>query len=364
MTGLREALDGIAAEAPLVDLADVAVARHRRRRRTTVALAALATAAVVGVTTAAVTLPRHHQERAVPAQQTDAVPELPDGAVGPISYAYLTPCTVANRRLDCTKVEWRVVTRAGTTYRVPQALVESPDDVRTPVAISRDGHMLAYYSRQAGAHVVRDLVNGSEVTSAAKVTEAQIGVGSMLALSDDGRHLFFDPREGSKKPGLLLDVRTGKVRQIDGRYEVVTIRNGIVDLVRYRKTDLWRTPVTGGGRPVRFKGTFIMFSEVAPDGHTVAAVDYRDYTKNNNKLTLLDSKTGRTLRKVTIRGLPRNGNLTNTGLWRSPSELTFTYQHGKTLDQYAVDITTSRAHRLTHLPAGKASLVLPGLAAN
>lgn len=364
MTGLRDALDDIAAEAPLVDLADVVVAGHRRRRRTSVALAALATAAVVGVSTAVVTMPWHHQVRTSPAQQTDAVPDLPDGAVGPISYAYLTPCTFADGRPDCTEVEWRVVTRAGAAYRVPQALVESPDDHRAPVAISRDGRLLAYYSRQAGAHVVRDLVNGSEVTSAAKITEAQIGVGSMLALSDDGRHLFFDPREGSKKPGLLLDVRTGKVREIDGRYEVVTIRKGIVDLVRYRKTDLWRTPIAGGGRPVRFKGTFIMFSEVAPDGRTVAAVDYRDYTENTNKLTLLDSRTGRTLRKVTIRGLPRRGNLTNTGLWQSPSELTFTYQHGKTTDLYAVNITTGRPHHLTRLPTAKTSLALPGLAAN
>ena len=70
-----------------------------------------------------------------------------------------------------------------------------------PVAISRDGRMLAYYSRAAQAHVVRDLVGGAEVTSPVKVEEDRIGVGSMLALSDDGRYLVFDPREGSKEPG-------------------------------------------------------------------------------------------------------------------------------------------------------------------
>ncbi|MFD0475617.1 hypothetical protein ACFQ0B_50910 [Nonomuraea thailandensis] len=48
MTRLRETLDGIAAEAPQVDLLNAAIAGHRRRRRTATMLAAAATAAVVG----------------------------------------------------------------------------------------------------------------------------------------------------------------------------------------------------------------------------------------------------------------------------------------------------------------------------
>ncbi|MEU4410655.1 hypothetical protein AB0F88_39640 [Streptosporangium sp. NPDC023963] len=172
--------------------------------------------------------------------------------------------------------------------------------------------MIAYYSRQAQAHVVRDLVSGSEVTSSVTVKEERIGVGSMLVVSDDGRHVLFDPREGSKEPGPLIDMRTGGTVPVHGKFETISIKDGVAALVRYVKTDLWLMPVTGGGSPVRFDGVFIMFGELAPDGRTVAAFDFERKGHMKNTLTLLDARTGKILRRVAIRGLPEKGGVSNS----------------------------------------------------
>ncbi|MER6173173.1 hypothetical protein [Streptosporangium sp. NPDC001681] len=368
MKRLREALDDIANEAPLVDLtdlADLAVAGHRRRRRTTLTLAALAAVAVLGAATAAVALPGSRGGDTATPRSVEAVPDLPDGRTGALSHAYQTQCKVDAERLlppDCSAIEWRVVTRTGTTYRVPQALVRNTKDRPVPVAISRDGRMFAYYSRQAQAHVVRDLVSGSEVTSSVTVKEERIGAGSMLVLSDDGRYVIFDPREGSKDPGLLIDMRTGKTVSVPGKFEAISIKDGVAALVRYVKTDLWLMPVTGGGTPVRFDGAFIMFSELSPDGRTVAAFEWRKDQKH--RFTLLDAKTGRTLRKVAIRGLPKDGGVSNTALWRSGSEVTIVYWDRKSPGTYAVDVNTGQARQLARYPGNFAHLTLPGVVNN
>ncbi|WP_436758454.1 hypothetical protein [Streptosporangium sp. V21-05] len=371
MTRLHDALDGIANEAPLVDLADLVIAGHRRRRRTTLTLAAVAAVAVLGVATAAVALPgsrdgRDDRDDTATPGSVEKVPDLPDGKVGSLSHAYRTPCKVDPKQRrqppDCSVVEWRVVTGTGTTYRLPQALTANSKGRNAPVAISRDGRMIAYYSREAQAHVVRDLVSGSEVTSPVTVKEERIGIGSMLVVSDDGRHVFFDPREGSKDPGLLIDTRTGRTVPVSGRFEAIGIKDGVVALVRYVKTDLWLMPVTGGGAPVRFDGVFIMFSEPAPDGRTVAAMDFERKDHMKCTLTLLDARTGRTLRRVAVRGLPKSRGMCVTSLWRGGSEITIIYEDGET-STYAVDVNTGQARRLARYPgmSRHMSLALPGM---
>ncbi|MFF5247724.1 hypothetical protein ACFY3V_25850 [Streptosporangium sp. NPDC000095] len=373
MTSLRKTLGDIADEAPpvsLSDLADRAVASHRRRRRATLTLAAVAAVVALGVGTAGMTLVGSrgdygdYGDYTVTPQRADTLPELPDGKVEPLGYAYQTPCKVDKKRrhVDCGAVEWRVVTRTGTTYRVPQALTETAKAFRVPVSISRDGRMLAYYSRQAQAHVVRDLVSGSTVTSSVTVKEERIGVGSMLVVSDDGRHVVFDPREGSKDPGLLIDMRTGKTVSIPGEYEAIGIKDGVAQLVRYRKTDLWLMPVTGGGAPVRFDGVFIMFSELSPDGRTVAAFEFGKRGLERHSLTLLDAKTGRTIRKVVIRGLPKAGGVLDTSLWRNRAEVTLFYLHnGGSRSSYAIDINTGRARQTARYPNVSPHMLFPGV---
>ncbi|MEV4011520.1 hypothetical protein AB0J35_13540 [Nonomuraea angiospora] len=363
MTRLREALSGLAAEAPLVSLADAAIAGHRRRRRATMAATTVATVAalVASVAAGAVVWPRDAYPAAP--RSADTVADLPDGKVGALEYAYKTPCDVSEDRqvTNCRVQEWRVVTRAGTTYRLRQALTTTRKGDFAPIAISRDGRMLAYYSREAQTHVVRDLVTGAVTTSRFKVKEEQIQIGSQLVVSDDGRYVGFDPRVGSKKDtGLLIDVRTGKTVRVPDKFEIISIKGGVAELLRYVKTDMWLMPVTGGGKPVRFDGTFILFSELAPDGRTVVARDYKD---KEPALTVLDAKTGRIVRKVPIRDLPKDGGVHGATVWQSPSEVVI-LSFGKQPGTYAVNIETGKARRLADFPGEpRSDLILPGKAA-
>ncbi|MFI7126863.1 hypothetical protein ACIBQ1_14305 [Nonomuraea sp. NPDC050153] len=362
MTRLREALSGLAEEAPLVSLADAAIAGHRRRERVTLAATTVATVAalVASMAVAVVVWPRD----AYPAtpQKADTVPDLPDGKVDAIQYAYRSPCDVSKDQqvTNCRVQKWRVVTRAGKTYQVPQALVNTRKGGRVPFAISRDGRRLAYYSREAQAHVVRDLTTGAVTTSPFKVKEEQIQMGSQLVVSDDGRYVGFDPRVGSTKDtSLLIDVRTGKTVRVPDTFEIISIKGGVAELVRYVKTDMWMMPVTGGGRPARFDGTFIQFSEIAPDGRTLVAHDFKD--QHRTTLTVLDAKTGRIGRKVLISGLPKNAGIGGVSVWQSPSEVVV-LSRGRTFGTYAVNIETGKARHLTDLPSRLEWLVLPGTA--
>ncbi|WP_214318205.1 hypothetical protein [Nonomuraea sediminis] len=366
MTRLRRALTGIAEEAPLVgagqSLADAAIAGHRRRRRTRLVVGATAMVVALVATTAGAVAAWPRTDHTAAPHHTKKVPNLPDGRVGTISHAYQTPCEVdrKTRTVDCADTEWRVVTGTGTTYRVPGALARTRANGKVPVAISRDGRMLAYYSPDAHAHVVRDLESGAVVTSPVTMEEDGIGFGSMLALSDDGRYVVFDPQEGSKEPALLIDTRTGRKVSISGKYEVISVKNGVVQLVRYRKTDLWFMPVAGGGRPVRFDGTFIMFSDLSPDGRTVAAVEFSELRKR--MLTLLDTGTGRTLRKLPLRGLPKGGSLEGVTTWLSGTEVTVVLSTARHRYGYVVDVTTGRSRRWAGYPTRRqAALALPGV---
>ncbi|NUR89839.1 MAG: hypothetical protein HOY71_37655 [Nonomuraea sp.] len=359
MTRLRAALRDLAGDMPepafTDDLAGIALANHeRKRRRITMATAFFATVATVGAITAGMTLTgaRHADVDAA----TKALPELPAEPVGALSYAYRTSCET-EPELDCSAVEWRVVTRAGKEYRVPQALGYTRQANSVPVAISRDGSKLAYYGKDEQAHVVHDVVTGEETVSPVKVAQDRIGVGSMLVVSEDGRYLAFDPREGSKRPGLLIDLSSGKTRSLNAKYEPVSIKDGKVELVRYRRTDLWLMPVTGGGKPVNFPGPYIFFSEVAPDHRTVAALDFDD----KNKVTLLDSTTGKRLRKVTVKNVPAKGTHVGTRIWASPSEVVLDYEVRGSLRSYALNVKTGRLRHLEdYSDAFFTSSVLPG----
>ena len=95
---------------------------------------------------------------------------------------------------------------------------------------------------------------------------------------------------------------------------------------------------------------------------TVAAVEWRRL--DSRTLTLFDAKTGRPLRKVAIRGLPKDGHLHGPGLWRSGSEITIVYQARESLDIYAADINTGQARRLARYPGHLRNikhLTLPGI---
>ncbi|MCK2216062.1 hypothetical protein MF672_019995 [Actinomadura sp. ATCC 31491] len=349
MTRLRDALAELAEQAPAgrpgVSLAHAAIARHRRRRRGRVTLAAVAAAAAVLADGGVSALRPTAAHPASPARQAEVI-DLPDGPVGVISHSYRVPCAYdhAAQKADCDVAELRVVTVSGKTYKVAQALLHGSNERPTPVAISRDGRLFAYYRADAGTFVVRDLVKGGERAAPVRIEPSRIGVGAMLALSDDGRYLVFDPREGSKQDATMIDVIGGRTTPIPGVYEVISIRGDVAELIRYRKTDLWLRPFAGGGKPVRFKGPHIMFSELAPDGRTVAATRFPEHTKN--LLTILDVKTGRSLRKVPIRGLPRGSRLTAVTTWASPSEVLIVAGGKQDHAAYAVDVRSGQARHV------------------
>ncbi|MFD0475618.1 hypothetical protein ACFQ0B_50915 [Nonomuraea thailandensis] len=258
-------------------------------------------------------------------------------------------------------MEWRVVTGAGKTYRVPQALVRTAGDRNALVALSRDGRTFAYYSRQAQGYMVRDMVTGAEVT--VPLPEEEIEIGPMLAVSDGGRYLVFDPREGTRYPGRLIDTRTGKRTTINGKYEPVTIKDGVVQWIRYVKTDLWFMPVTGGGKPVRFDGKFIAPSELSPDGRTVVAYTAKGSKRTRQVLTVLDVGTGRIVREFPVSGLPSDRGMVHPTIWRNASELVVRFDSSKAgWETYTVDIRTGQARLLKRY--GKVlGLTLPGEAA-
>ncbi|GAA1659148.1 hypothetical protein GCM10009733_066110 [Nonomuraea maheshkhaliensis] len=364
MTRLREALGDIAADAPMVNLADLVIAGHRRRRiRTALAITSVTALAVAGATSAALVMPWHRLAADATPQNAVKVPELPEGKVGAVSHAYRTACTAgqAPRTIDCGPAEWRVVTAGGTTYRMPQALAFTAAHNRVPLALSRDGRKLAYYSDEAAAFVVRDLMTGREVTSPIRFRQEEIKAGAILVLSDDGRHLAFDPLIGKKRPTTLIDLRTGRAKRLNSRYEPISIKQGVVELVRYVKTDLWRMPVAGGGKPVRFKGAWIGFSELHQDGRTVVAIDHADYRKGaRTTFGVLDAETGRIVRKVQMTGVPATTGIDGLSVWRSEKVVTVATSVESSRRLYAVDVTTGTATLLTDLGTKARELVLPG----
>ncbi|WP_433258049.1 hypothetical protein ACQPYK_22295 [Streptosporangium sp. CA-135522] len=77
------------------------------------------------------------------------------------------------------------------TEHVPQALGMFGEQAHVPLAITGDGRMMAYHSRQEQTFKVRELDGGKELTAPITVTEQQLGPHASLIPSDDGRHLAF-----------------------------------------------------------------------------------------------------------------------------------------------------------------------------
>ncbi|MFG1699550.1 hypothetical protein [Nonomuraea sp. NPDC049309] len=217
--------------------------------------------------------------------------------------------------------------------------------------------MLACYSRKEQAYVVRDMETGVEEVSPVKVPEKKIPVGAPLLVSDDGRYLVVDdPMEFDDHPGAIIDMRTGERTPLRGDFEPVILKDGVLQLVRYIKTDLWLMPVTGGGEPVRFAGRLIAFSEVAPDGRTVVAMDKTP--EDAPVLTVLDAKTGEIVRRLptpTTSGGPEP-------LWWLDDREAVVKEHVKSDKLFALDITTGDLRPLSEYREVH-GLTLPGRAA-
>ncbi|MFI7702136.1 hypothetical protein [Nonomuraea sp. NPDC049480] len=378
MTRLREALDDLAGDAPAINLADWAIAGSRRRRRIRMAAGAAAAMGVVvlagvalGVFPGTGLLPA---DKPVVASETGRIADLPGRGVGPLSHAYRTFCRLGGLvPPDCGNGEWRVVTRLGETYRVPQALGTKSGPEFYPLAIGRDGRMIAYYSRVAGTFKVRDLASGAEQAAPVAIAEARLGGNARLELSEDGRYLAFTGYPSRKEDGLIIDMRARTTLPLPVGWDPRSIDGTAVTLARYgygQRPGIWMMPLTGGGSPVTLGDAYTRFSALAPDGTGVAALRRGEVANTqDDTITVLDAKTGKVKKTATMRGLPRGSHMLTLGAWLNAAEVTLVTTPSRQWDEnrqitYAVNVETGRVRQLAvYHPQSTMHLVVPGAAA-
>ncbi|GAA4518749.1 MULTISPECIES: hypothetical protein [Nonomuraea] len=393
MTWLRDVLVDLADDSPQVDLAERTIAAHHRRRRTVVSLLAAGMVVVValGATAAVRLLPDRRQEAA-------STGDLPARGVGPLSHAYKTFCEPARGEAPkgCRDGGWRVVTRSGETYHVPDAL-RSLAPGRTglrdsPLAISRDGRKIAYYSADEGTFQVRDLASGRKTTAAQKVPKSLLGSVSRLMLSDDGRFVAFSKVPDFKDPALLIDMRGGAVRELPNRWVPIGLSpdGATITLAEYSPrsrlrtiSNLWPSSSKGDTTSVILPVDY-HFSPLAPDGRTVAVIENLSTAERpcrRGDLALMDTLTGEKRKPTVISGLPADVSQISLRTWLSAEEVTALTmsvrcrpasdvpddepavidQPYRTMTAYAVNVRTGKARKLaTYRAQGFFEIVLPG----
>ncbi|MEU9831333.1 hypothetical protein AB0D67_07300 [Streptosporangium sp. NPDC048047] len=334
MTWLRNVLIDLADDSPQVDLAERTIAVHHRRRRTVISYLAAAMVAVVtlGVTAAIRLLPDGPQKVA-------STGDLPARGVGPLSHAYKTFCKPVGGKAPagCRDGAWRVVARSGKAYYVTEAL-PSLAPGRTglrdsPLAISRDGRKIAYYSAEEGTFQVRDLASGQKTTAARKVPRGWLGSISHLMLSDDGRFVAFSKVPEFKDPALLIDMRDGGVRELPNRWVPIGLsRDGsTITLAEHSPrsrlrtiSNLWsgsaKSDTMSVIQPVNYD-----FSPLAPDGKTVAVIENRSTAEKpcrHGDLALMNTLTGEKRETTVIKGLPSDVSQISLRTWLSAEEVT------------------------------------------
>ncbi|MGV9387284.1 hypothetical protein ACWDRB_66725 [Nonomuraea sp. NPDC003707] len=380
MTWLRDVLVDLAAESPRVDLAERTIATRDHRRRTAISLlaAAMVVVTALGGTLAVRLLP----EAPTPAASgKDDLPtrgdDLPTRGVGPLSHAYKSFCEPVSGKAPshCQDGGWRVVTRSGRTYHVPEALPSlSLQD--SPLAISRDGRKIAYYSAKEGTFQVRDLASGAKTTAPMKLPPKKwLYSITRLMLSDDGRYLAFSKVPDLKDPALLFDMHDRVVRELPARWVPIGLSpdGATITLAEYSPNSQLRTisnlwpPTSPGNSTAVILPQHYAFSPLAPDGKTVAAVeDYSTAEKpcQMGDLVLLDTLTGKKQKTVPIRGLSADVSQIYLRTWRSADEVTAlttsvrcrpsskvpvdeTAPPYRTFTAYAVNVRTGEARKLT-----------------
>ncbi|OUC92906.1 hypothetical protein [Streptosporangium minutum] len=382
MSRLREALDNAAADAPTLNLADWAITSSRRRRKTRMAAGS---AAVIGLAVlAGVVLDVFPgtgplmADKAVVAVQTGKIADLPSRGVGPLSHAYRTFCLISGPiPPDCRNGKWRVVALSGETYHLPQALgtLSTKSGPKFyPLAISRDGRIIAYYNQSAKTFKVRDLASGTEQTAPVAIAEAELGRNAHLELSDDGRYLAFTGYPSRKEDGLLIDMRARTTTPLPVGWDLRSINGTTVTLARYgrygEKPGIWVMPLAGGGSPITVDETYTRFSALAPNGAAVAALRRgQSLDSHDDTITVLDARTGKVKKTVTMRGLPKGSSTLTPGVWLSAAEVTLAALPSDRWNEhrqitYAVNVETGQVRQLAaYHPQNVMHLVVPGVPA-
>ncbi|MEV0379534.1 hypothetical protein [Nonomuraea sp. NPDC050643] len=396
MTWLRDVLDDLADESPRVDLAARTIRIRQRRRRT--AASVMATVAVVVTALAAATTVRLLRAGPDPATETGKVTDLPARGVGPLSHAYKTFCRprAGTAPQDCRDGAWRVVLRDGRTYHVPQALpsrshYRGEPRLDSPLAISRDGSKIAYYSAEAGTFAVRDLASGQVMTAPVKVPEKVLRSYSTLLLSGDGRFLAFTRTPALKDSSLVFDLRKQLVRPLPGGWTPIglSMDGNTITLAQFAPksrlrtmTRLWATSTTADGKIVNLPPRYNA-SPLAPDGRTIVAAEHLRSRATPcgeiGKVVSIDTETGKTRKTIATRNLPMRDHLVYWSTWLSSDEVvvvTMPYlcrpggQPARadppyvTMTAYALNITTDSTRKIgTYSVQTVAELVFPGFRA-
>ncbi|MGW0806506.1 hypothetical protein [Nonomuraea sp. NPDC002799] len=334
MTGFRDELRLLAAQAPEVDLAERALRGARRQRSATLgsvvatlvalALSTLVLAGPSGVTT------------------TGRIADvLPVSGVDPAAYAYYDWC---GKRWDYRKntgtfageecVQWRLVTRTGQSFRMPEALSvytdQSPDNymnTAAPLVISSDGRRVAYYSEKDQRFAVRDLADGRIwLTPQTVPRAAMLKGGGMLQLSPDGRFLGMS---GIDVPNAVVDMETGRVTEVPAGWWAHAVGRGGGPIVVRDERD--RLGVLDEGKVrvvVKAAGEPRAYGQLSPDGHVMAYLDGAKtdgdnmVTKNYDTVVTVDVTTGEEVHRVRFRDAPKGFKTMRMGGWQSASEVT------------------------------------------
>ncbi|MEV0585511.1 hypothetical protein [Nonomuraea sp. NPDC050310] len=211
-----------------------------------------------------------------------------------------------------------MVTRSGRTYRLPEAL-PSRSRQDSPLAISRDGRKIAYYSAKEATFQVRDLASGATTTAPMRLPAKRwLYSITRLMVSDDGRYLAFSRVPELKDPALLFDLDGRVVRELPPRWVPIGLSpdGATITLAEYSPNSRLRTisglwpPTSPGDSTAVVLPQHYAFSPLAPDGRTVAAVeDHSTAAKpcRMGDLVLLDSLTGRKRKTVPSVACRRTG---------------------------------------------------------
>ncbi len=227
MTRLPEELERLAAHAPDVDLTE-RVVRKARRRRVGLLASALAVAATVTWSRSSwSTALERGEEAVISAPGRRRRPRPRRGGAGRVRLLRLVRRRAEARRdgrlgdRDC--LQWRVVTRSGEAFRVPEAMSVYTAQTRSnyantsaPLEITADGRWIAYYSEKDQRFAVRDLRSSADTTRLAGRPVRDDGrAGRADRPVPGGRFLGVTILTRAPSPA-LVDVETGRVTDVHG----------------------------------------------------------------------------------------------------------------------------------------------------
>ncbi|MBB5777229.1 hypothetical protein [Nonomuraea jabiensis] len=304
--GLRAVLVRIALGMPHLNLSEPVLTRIGRRRRTRVTLWATVSAGAVGAFAALVViavsnlagnLEKATGDSGTALTPSDEVPmAMPDKLGDPIRYAYTDYCEGASSNSSDPRPcgQWRLTTLSGKEWRLPAARAGYDEEtlIALPLAISQDGHRLAYRHRD-GSYVVHDLPTGV----VKKIDIEHEETPPHITSSPNGRYFALD---FGAADGAMLDFETGATRHVRGtKIKILAVGN---DGTRVVSDEVDVNDVPGHasvatltlqgarGRAGGYRvdpGLLEYGAALSPDGRTLALVSA------DERLVTMNARTGR-----------------------------------------------------------------------